>query len=84
MKERTENGELIIGQINDSRLMPGMNRIRSGSTQKFGVDWHKPGFTISPPEKHFYALEIKGVWMWVNGCVHCNKNGEKMSYVVCD
>jgi hypothetical protein len=84
MKERTENGELIIGKIDDSRLTPGMNRIRSGSTQQFGDDWHKPDFTLSNPEKHFYALEIKGVWMWVNGCGHCNKNGEKMSYVVCD
>ncbi|CAI0731385.1 Uncharacterised protein [Serratia plymuthica] len=84
MKERTEKGELIIGKINDPLLMPGMNRIRSGSTQQFGNDWNKPDLTLTPPERHFYALEINGVWMWVNGCAHCNQNGEKMSYVACD
>lgn len=84
MKERTESGELVIGKINDPRLMPGMNRVRSGSTQQFGKDWNKPDLTLTPPERHFYALEINGVWMWVNGCTHCNQTGEKMSYVVCD
>lgn len=84
MSNRTEKNEIIIGPINDDRLTPGMNRIRSGQTQLFGGTTHAPELTLTPPEKHLYALEVKGIWMWVNGCSHCNKNGEKMSYVVCE
>jgi len=84
MKERTDKNEIIAGPINDPRLKPGMNRVRSGSNQLFGGTTHKPEFTITPPEKHLYALEVKGVWAWVNGCAKCNQNGEKMSYVTCE
>ncbi|WP_025118954.1 MULTISPECIES: hypothetical protein [unclassified Serratia (in: enterobacteria)] len=89
--KRTEKGELIISKIDDARLVPGMPRTRSGKTQLFGERIVSRGklvqdcdFSIEPPEKHFYALEINGVWMWVNGCGHCNQNGEKMTYVVCE
>lgn len=89
--KRTDKGEIIIGQINDLRLTPKMPRTRSGRTQKFGERIIEGGkliqecdFSIEPAEKHIYALEVNGIWMWVNGCVHCNQNGEKMSYQVCD
>ncbi|EKN4181949.1 hypothetical protein, partial [Yersinia ruckeri] len=89
--KRTDKGEIIIGQINDSRLTPNMPRVRSGRSQLFGLRIAKGGkpiqecdFSIEPPEKHIYALEVNGIWMWVNGCGHCNQNGEKMSYQVCD
>ncbi|WP_145566606.1 hypothetical protein [Yersinia aleksiciae] len=88
---KTDKGEIIIGQINNPRLMPNMRRCRSGKTQQFGERVIEGGkliqecdFSIEPAEKHIYALEINGVWMWVNGCAHCNQNGEKMSYQVCD
>lgn len=88
---KTECGEIVIGPISDPRLTSGMNRIRSGSRQLFGHRLVNGGkliqecdFSIEPPERHFYAVEIDGVWMWVNGCGHCNQNGEKSSYVVCD
>lgn len=84
MIQRTADNEIIIGEINDLRLLPGMSRVRSGSTQQFGDDYHNPILKLTPPKKHFYALEVKGVWMWVNGCGHCNQNGEKMSYVACE
>lgn len=84
MSNRTDKNEIIVSPINDARLKPGMNRSRSGTTQLFGGTTHEPEITLTPPEKHLYALEVKGVWMWVNGCGHCNQNGEKMSYVVCE
>lgn len=84
MSNRTEKNEIIVGPINDERLKPGMERIRSGETQLFGGTTHAPEVTLTPPERHVYALEIKGVWMWVNGCGHCNQNGEKMTYVTCE
>lgn len=89
--ERTAKGEIIIGPILDLRLKPAMERVRNGSQQQFGPRIVRGGkeiqscdFTIEPPLRHHYALEVDGSWMWVNGCGHCNQNGEKMSYVVCD
>ncbi|MDO6406293.1 hypothetical protein [Pantoea phytobeneficialis] len=89
--ERTSKGEIIIGPILDLRLKPGMERVRNGRVQQFGPRIVRAGkeiqpcdFSLQPAEKHHYALEIEGKWMWVNGCGHCNQNGEKMSYVVCD
>lgn len=84
MSNRTDKNEIIVAPIDDPRLKPGMNRMRNGSTQEFGDDWHHPEIKLTPPEKHLYALEVNGVWMWINGCAHCNKNGEKMPYVVCE
>lgn len=91
MIEKTETGEIIIGPINDPRLTPGLYRSRNGSTQHFGERIVRGGkviqecdFSLTPPAKHLYALEIDGVWLWVNGCGHCNNNGEKMSYQVCE
>ncbi|KAA8726714.1 hypothetical protein [Ewingella americana] len=89
--EKTKDGEIIIGPIDDLRLTPGLYRSRSGSTQQFGDRIVRGGkviqecdFSLTPPEKHLYALEISGVWLWVNGCVHCNDNGDKMSYQFCE
>ena len=91
MTEKTEAGEIIIGPINDNRLTPGLYRSRSGSTQQFGERIVRGGkliqecdFSLTPPERHLYALEIDGIWLWVNGCGHCNNNGEKMSYQICE
>lgn len=91
MRERTDKNEIIIGPINDVRLKPGIERSRNGKLQQFGPRIVRGGkeiqscdFSIEPPERHLYALEVDGNWMWVNGCTHCNQNGEKLSYVVCD
>ena len=84
MCQRTANNGIIIGEINAPRLKPVIARMRSRSSQQFGSDWHYPEFKLAPPAKHIYALEVNGVWLWVNGCGHCNKNGEKMSYAVCE
>lgn len=79
MSNRTEKNEIIVAPIGDGRLKLGMNRIRNGSIQQFGGE-----FNLHPPERHLYALEVNGVWMWVNGCARCNQNDEKMSYVTCE
>lgn len=84
MSNRTDKNEIIVASIDDPRLKAGMKRVQSGSDQQFGGTTHKPEFTLTPPEKHLYALEVNGIWMWVNGCAKCNQNKEKMSYVVCE
>ncbi|KAA0554452.1 hypothetical protein F0327_09640 [Citrobacter braakii] len=84
------DGEIIRGVINDCRLFPGIERVRSGSTQMFGRRIVKGGkciqecdFEITPPEKSWYSKEIDGVWHWVEGCDHCNGQPKEWSYSRC-
>lgn len=78
--------------INDPRLTPDMDRVRSGRQQLFRkrrdnkfTSKENADISLEPPEKHFYADLIDGVWHWVNGCAECN--GElrsSMTYIECD
>lgn len=66
--------------INDDRLTPDMERIRNGAQQLFRRNYNDREITrvenadvaLDPPERHFYAELIDGVWCWVNGCAECN------------
>ncbi len=84
-------GEIIRGVINDDRLFPGIERIRSGIIQQFGKRIVQGGkciqdcdFEITPPERSWYSKEINGVWHWVEGCSHCNGSPKEWDYVRCD
>lgn len=89
---RRHEGELIRGVINDSRLFPGINRVRAGSKQYFGERIVKGGkciqecdFEIIPPQRSWYAKEIEGSWHWVEGCDHCNDNVKDWGgYIRCE
>ncbi|VEB97369.1 Uncharacterised protein [Cedecea lapagei] len=90
MGDRFE-GEIIRGVINDTRLFPCIERVRSGFVQKFGKRIVQGGkciqecdFEITPPERSWYSKEIDGVWHWVEGCSHCNGNPKDWDYVRCD
>lgn len=89
--QRTEEGEIIRGPINDERLKPGMNRSRSGSSQHFNKvvirNFKRVAeydFSIEPPARSWYSKEVDGVWMWVEGCDLCNGEREDYCYVRCD
>ena len=84
---------LIIEKINDPRLTPDMDRIRSGSTQLFRRNYGDRQFTseenadvvLRHNEQHYYAEFINGDWYWVNGCYECS--GDKrdwMGYSTCE
>lgn len=81
--------------INDQRLTPTMERIRSGSQQLFREIAKKIDrrFTskenacviLEPPEKHIFAELIDGKWHWVNGCAACNGEPRNWgTYIECD
>lgn len=79
--------------INDPRLTPEMERVRSGSKQLFRKRYGDNKFTssenadvvLTPPEKHLYAKLIDNVWHWVNGCAECNgQPRDWMTYIECD
>lgn len=67
--------------IDDPRLTPTMERIRSGSTQLFRepkpsdrsfVSHENADVILQPPEQHIYAELKDGQWWWVNGCDICS------------
>lgn len=70
-------------RINDERLTPTMDRVRSGSNQIF-----KEGeitFTLTHEKKSIYADLIDGEWFWVEGCGECR--GEERgwnTYIECE
>jgi len=83
--------------IEDDRLTPNMERVRSGSTQLFRPKetGHQREFlsaknatvTLTPPSKELYAEpdETDGRWYWVSGCAECNgKPRDWMTYIECD
>ena len=85
------DGEIIRGVINDPRLFPGIERVRSGIVQQFGKRIVQGGkciqdcdFEITPPERSWYSKEIDGVWHWVEGCSQCNGSPKEWDYVRCD
>ncbi|UJH96005.1 hypothetical protein [Pantoea phage Nafs113] len=88
--QRTEDGEIIRGTIDDRRLVPGMHRARSGHIQMFGEriirgpNQQECDFQIIPPNKSWYALEVDGVWMWVEGCDICNGQRKDYAYIRCE
>lgn len=80
--------------INDPRLTPKMERVRSGSKQYFKE--RKEGDRSSasdnadvilehPTDVAMYAELIDGQWYWVTGCAECKgEERDWMSYVECD
>lgn len=79
--------------INDERLTPDMQRVRSGETQLFRRNYSDRQFIsggnadviLQPPERHLFAELIDGVWHWVNGCAECNgKERSSMTYIECE
>ena len=77
-------------KINHPGLVPGMERVRSGSTMLFRVkpegcrsflSRENSDVIIEAPEKHMYAKEIEGEWFWVNGCSDCDP--EQSYYIRC-
>ncbi len=78
-------------KIEDDRLNPSLERIRSGTIQKFypplsGGRDKDILFTLLAPSKEMYAELIDGIWYWVKGCSKCEDSmnyGESHSYQVC-
>lgn len=80
--------------INDKRLTPTMERIRSGRTQLFRernkddrsfIDSDNCDVSLEHEVKSMYAELIDGQWYWVNGCAECNgKERDWMTYIECE
>jgi hypothetical protein len=80
--------------INDKRLTPTMQRVRSGSTQLFReknkndrtfISAENCDLKLNHEDKSMYAELIGGKWYWVCGCAECN--GEPRSwktYIECE
>ncbi len=78
--------------IDDDRLTPDMNRVRSGSTMLFRKDYGDREFTneknadavIKAPRHELKAELIDGLWYWVNDCPECNGKEPVHPYVKCE
>lgn len=80
--------------INDKRLTPTMERVRSGRTQLFRernkvdrsfIRLKNCDVSLKHEDKEMFAELIEGEWYWVSGCSECN-GGERdwMSYIECE
>lgn len=80
--------------INDNRLTPTMQRVRSGRTQLFRekntndrsfIDHDNCDLSIEHEDKSMFAELIEGKWYWVSGCAECNGNPRGYSsYIECE
>lgn len=79
--------------INDKRLTPTMERVRSGRSQMFREknNDEKSRITrdvdviLEHENKEMYAELIDGQWYWVNGCAECNGEARDwMTYIECE
>lgn len=78
-------------KIEDDRLNPTLERIRSGTNQKFypsncNGSEKSMIFYLPAPSQEMYAELIDGIWYWVKGCSKCEDSinyGESHSYQVC-
>lgn len=80
--------------INDSRLTPTMERVRSGRTQLFrerssnnkeNITSDDHAISLIPKNKEMHADLIDGQWYWVNGCAECNGEERGFStYIECE
>lgn len=80
--------------INDKRLTPTMERIRSSRTQLFReknkndrtfIDEDNCDVSLEHENKEMYAELIDKQWYWVNGCGSCNGEGRGYgTYIECD
>lgn len=80
--------------INDERLTPTMERVRSGSMQLFRernandrtfISINNCNVAIQHEIKSMYAELIDEKWYWVNGCAECNgKERDWMTYIECE
>lgn len=70
--------------INDKRLTPTMQRLRSGKLQVF-KDKDGPEIYLQHEKKSMYADLIDDEWYWVEGCAECNgeERGFK-TYIECE
>ena len=80
--------------INDLRLTPTMERVRSGRVQLFRernpkdksfINNDNADVVIQHERKEMYAKLIDGKWYWVNGCAECNGEPRDWStYIECE
>lgn len=79
--------------INDSRLTPTMERIRSGKNQLFRERNKNDRTFISDEncdvklfheDESMYAELIEDKWYWVSGCSECNGKPRSVSYIECE
>lgn len=79
--------------IENDKLTPEMERIRSGRTQLFRRKGLDSAFTsrenadviLEHENREMYAELIDGKWYWVNGCAECNgKPRDWGTYIECD
>jgi hypothetical protein len=80
--------------INDERLTPTMERIRSGSKQLFRerdpsnrtfISVDNCDVCLEHEKVSVYAELIEGEWWWMEGCAECNGDPRDwMTYVECD
>lgn len=80
--------------IEDERLTPTMERVRSGRTQLFReknkdnrtfIDRENADVVLEHENKEMYAKLIDGLWYWVSGCAECvGKERDWMTYIECD
>ena len=80
--------------INDPRLTPTMERIRSGRVQLFReknpndrsfINADNCDLSLEHENKAMYAELIDGQWYWVSGCAECNgKERDWMTYIECE
>ncbi len=79
--------------INDERLTPSMDSVRSGSTQLFReknpsdrtfIGLENCNLMLRHDNKSMYAELIEGKWYWISGCNQCNGKPRGYSYVECD
>ncbi len=80
--------------INDKRLTPTMERVRSGRTQLFRernkddrsfIGSDNCDVSLQHEIKSMYAELIDGQWYWLNGCAECNgEERDWMTYIECE
>jgi hypothetical protein len=79
--------------INDKRLTPTMERVRSGRTQLFReinkedrsfISSENCDVSLEHKNKEMFAELIDGQWYWINGCAECNGKPRGRSYIECE
>ena len=81
--------------IDDKRLTPTMERVRSGRTQLFRernkndrtfIDRDNADVILEHKNEEMYAELIDGQWYWISGCAECNDRERNIvdSYIECE
>lgn len=84
--QRNRNGRTQVFYTGrDARDFPRYKRDQDAGERNPTMHLKPDTIELDPPEKHFYALLIDGVWHWVNGCAECNgRPRDWMTYIECD